>query len=113
MIEMTAITVAITADVRNVFNAAKALSLSTDRPIDQLTFPSPLTGVKVTIRVCRWFDFAERAADGRRVLRVNILQVLCDQGFVRVNQDFAVATDQKGIAQAIKVQGIDGVRDGL
>ena len=83
----------------------------TDRPVD---VPQPFDRCKGhDPGFAVGLDLAERAADGRRVLRVNILQVLCDQGFVRVNQDLAVATDQKGIAQAIKVQGIDGVRDGL
>ncbi|MCY1447539.1 hypothetical protein D9M71_641680 [compost metagenome] len=47
----TAITVATTAEVRNSLSIEKALSLSTDRPMYQLTDGRPLIGVKVTMRV--------------------------------------------------------------
>ena len=46
-------------------------------------------------------------------MRVDVGQVLSDQGCVRVSQDFSVAVDQEGVAHAVEVQGIDRIADGL
>ena len=51
MMITTAITVAITAEVRNSLSIEKALSLSTDSPMYQFTEGRPLIGVKLTMRV--------------------------------------------------------------
>ena len=50
MIEITAITVAMIADVRKVLSMANACALSIDSPTYQLTDPRPLTGANVTMR---------------------------------------------------------------
>ena len=51
MMMATAMRVAMTAEARNSVSIEKALSLSTDRPIYQLTEGRPLMWVNVTMRV--------------------------------------------------------------
>ncbi|MNF74081.1 hypothetical protein D3C84_561040 [compost metagenome] len=58
-------------------------------------------------------DFAHGAADGRRVLRVDILERLHRQRFVGMYQDLAVGADQERITHAVEIQLAKAVGDHL